>query len=83
MSSNTVSKTDRRENFIKAFHENEQAMKPFKDFRSDLKRNYVDNGWLSREELSTAVKVYRFLKADVDMDQFHNVYKEMEKKFGT
>ena len=47
MSSNTVSKADRRENFIKAFHENELAMKPFKDFRSDLKKNYVDNGWLS------------------------------------
>ena len=81
--SNSVSKEQRRVNFIKAFHENEMAMKPFKDFRSDLKKNYVDNGWLSREELSTAVKVYRFLKADVDMDQFHSVYTEMEKKFGT
>ena len=81
--SNSVSKEQRRVNFIKAFHENEMAIKPYKDFRSDLKRNYVDNGWLSREELSTAVKVYRFLKADVDMDQFHSVYKEMEKKFGT
>jgi len=81
--SNSVSKEQRRVNFIKAFHENEMAIKPYKDFRSDLKRNYVDNGWLSREELSTAVKVYRFLKADVDMDQFHSVYTEMEKKFGT
>ena len=81
--SDSISKTDRRVNFIKAFHENEQAMQPYKDFRSDLKKNYVDNGWLTREELSTAVKVYRFLKADVDMDQFHSVYKEMEKKFGT
>ena len=83
MSSNSVSKADRRENFIKAFHENELAMKPFKDFRSDLKKNYVDNGWLSREELSTAVKVYRFLKGGDDIDQFHSVYTEMEKKFGT
>ena len=77
--SNTVSKEQRRENFIKAFHENEMAMKPFKDFRSDLKKNYVDNGWLSREELSTTVKVYRFMKADLDIDDFHAVYKEMEK----
>ena len=54
-------------------------MKPYKDFRSDLKRNYVDNGWLTREDLSTTVKVYRFMKADLDIDDFHAVYKEMEK----
>ena len=83
MSSNTVTKEQRRENFIMAFHENEMAMKPFKDFRSDLKKNYVDNGWLTRQELSTAVKVYRFIKGGDDIDQFHGVYKEMEKKFGT
>ena len=77
--SNTVSKEQRRENFIKAFHENEMAIKPYKDFRSDLKRNYVDNGWLSRGEISTAVKVYRFMKSDLDIDDFHAVYKEMEK----
>ena len=51
--SESISKTDRRVNFIKAFHENEQAMQPYKDFRSDLKKNYVDNGWLSREEILT------------------------------
>jgi hypothetical protein len=80
--SQTITKTDRIENFIKAFHENEMAMKPFKEFRSDLRKNYVDNGWLSRQELSTAIKVYRFLKSDTDIDQFHSIYTEMEKKFG-
>ena len=82
MSNNTITTADRIENFIKAFHENELAMKPFKEFRSDLKKNYVENGWLTRQEISTAVKVYRFLKSDVDYDQFHNIYTEMEKKFG-
>ncbi len=82
MSNNTITTADRIENFIKAFHENELAMKPFKEFRSDLKKNYVENNWLTRQEISTAVKVYRFLKSDVDYDQFHNIYTEMEKKFG-
>ena len=77
--SESISKADRRVNFIKAFHENEMAMKPFKDFRSDLKKNYVDNGWLSRDEISTSVKVYRYMKRDLDIDDFHGVYKEMEK----
>ena len=77
--SDSISKTERRVNFIKAFHENEQAMQPYKDFRSDLKKNYVSNGWLSREEISTSVKVYRFMKSDLDIDDFHSVYKEMEK----
>ena len=81
MSQKTITKSQRIENFIKAFHENELAIKPFKEHRSDLKKDYVSKKWLTREELSTAVKVYRFLKSDVDIDQFHSVYKEMEKKF--
>ena len=82
MSNKTITTEDRIENFIKAFHENELAVKPFREFRSDLKKNYVENGWLTRQEISTAVKVYRFLNSDVDYDQFHNIYNEMEKKFG-
>ncbi len=82
MSNKTITTEDRIENFIKAFHENELAVKPFREFRSDLKKNYVENGWLTRQEISTAVKVYRFLKSDVDYDQFHSIYTEMEKKFG-
>ena len=32
--------------FIKAFDENERAMEPFKEHRRDLRKNYVENGWL-------------------------------------
>ena len=56
MSNKTITTEDRIENFIKAFHENELAVKPFREFRSDLKKNYVENGWLTRQEISTAVK---------------------------
>jgi len=82
MSNNSISKEQRIENLIRAFHENELAMKPFKEFRSDLKKSYVENNWLSKSEVSTAIKVYRFLKSDADYDQFHSIYVEMEKKFG-
>lgn len=68
--------------FIKSFDANEQAMEPFKEHRKDLRKSYVDNGWLSREEIRFAVKAYRMLKSDDDFDQFNEIYEKLAKSIG-
>tara|TARA_R100000008_G_C3531507_1_gene139548 strand:- start:137 stop:424 length:288 start_codon:yes stop_codon:yes gene_type:complete len=68
--------------FIKAFDANEKAMEPFKEFRRDLRKNYVENEWLTREELRHAVKAYRMLSKDEDFDQFHIIYEKIAKSLG-
>jgi hypothetical protein len=68
--------------FIKSFDANEQAMEPFKEHRKDLRKSYVDNGWLSREEIRFAVKAYRMLKSDDDFDQFNEIYDKLAKSIG-
>ena len=65
--------------FIKAFKAVEDEMEPYKEHRRDLKKNYVDNGWLSKEELSFAVKAYRMLKSDESFDQFAEIYENVSK----
>jgi len=69
-------------NYIKALATVEEEMEPFKEHKRDLKTNYIENGWLSREEISMAVKAYRLLSDDVDVDQLMDFYKQVSKSIG-
>lgn len=68
--------------FIKSFDANETAMEPFKEHRKDLRKNYIENGFLSREEVKFAVKAYRMLKSDDDYDTFSDIYDKLSKSLG-
>ena len=68
--------------FIKAFKAVEDEMEPYKEHRRDLKTNYVNNGWLSKEELKFAVKAYRMMKTGDDFSQFTNIYNKISGKLG-
>lgn len=67
--------------FIKAFKAIEDEIAPYQEHRRDLKKNYVGNSWLSKEELRFAVKAYRMLKRGDDMDAFKEVYSKISKSF--
>ena len=68
--------------FIKAFDENERAMEPFKDHRRDLRKNYVENGWLSKDEMKQAVRAYRMLQQDEDFNTLQSIYDKLSKTMG-
>ena len=68
--------------FIKAFKAVEDEMEPYKEHRRDLKKNYVENGWISKEELRFAVKAYRMMKSGDDFDQFTGIYEKLSKSVG-
>ena len=55
----------------------EEAMEPFKEQKRALKANYVENGWLSKEEVSMAVKAYRLVKDDTDIEQLMDFYNKV------
>ena len=67
-------KEQRIGDYIQSLAAVEEAMEPFKEQKRALKANYIENGWLSREEISMAVKAYRMMKSEVDIDQFTKVY---------
>ena len=66
--------------FITALKAVEDEMEPFKEHKRDLKRSYIENGWLSKEEISYAVKAYRMLKSDMDLEALSNIYNKLAKK---
>ena len=63
--------------FIKAFKAVEDEMEPFKEHRRDLKKNYQDNGWLTKQDISMAVKAYRMLKNGDDITQFSDYFNKL------
>ncbi len=58
----------------------EEAMEPFKDQKRDLKANYVENGWLSKQDISLAVKAYRLAKDDTDMSALIDMVQSLKNK---
>tara|TARA_R110000824_G_scaffold99319_1_gene236604 strand:- start:1130 stop:1384 length:255 start_codon:yes stop_codon:yes gene_type:complete len=68
--------------FIKAFDENERAMEPFKEHRRDLRKNYVENGWLSKDEMKQAVRAYRMIQQDEDFSTLQDIYDRLRTSLG-
>ena len=66
--------------YIKALKAIEDEMEPYKEHKRDLRKNYVQNGWLSGNEMRQAVRAYRMLKKDDDIDQFSDFYDKISKK---
>jgi len=66
--------------FVRAFKAVEDEMEPYKEHRRDLKKNYVENAWLSKDELRFVVKAYRMMKQGDDFDQFKDIFDKISKK---
>jgi hypothetical protein len=73
-------KEERIQTFIKDFNANEEQIEPFKEHRRDLKKSYIENKWLTREEISLTIKAYRMLKRDEDLGEIEHYMKIIEGK---
>ena len=66
--------------YIKAMKSIEDEMEPYKEHKRDLRKNYVQNGWLTRDEMRQAVRAYRMLTKGDDLEQFTEYYDSLNKK---
>ena len=64
--------------YIRSMKALEEAMEPYKEQKRELKTEYVENGWLSKEDISLTVKAYRLLKDDVDIGALIDVYENLK-----
>ena len=74
-----ISKEEYVVEFIKAFKAVEDEMEPYKEHKRDLRKNYVQNGWLTRDEMRQAVRAYRMLKNGDSIDQFTEYFDKLNK----
>lgn len=72
-----LSKKDHIVNYAKALDAVESEMEPFREHKRALKESYIENGWLSKEELSMVLRVYRANKNQLDIEQFNDIWHQM------
>ncbi len=53
-------------------------MEPYKEEKRELKAEYIDSGWLTKEDVSLSVRAYRLLKNDVDMEALLDIYESLK-----
>tara|TARA_R100000152_G_C6612215_1_gene65709 strand:+ start:202 stop:453 length:252 start_codon:yes stop_codon:yes gene_type:complete len=80
--SDTKTKEEYVVEFIKALKAVEDEMEPYMEHRRDLKKSYVEDGRLSKDEMRFAVKAYRMMKSGDCFDEFSAIYGKLAKSMG-
>jgi hypothetical protein len=81
--SNELSKEDHIVNYIKSIASLEEAMLPYREQRKDLRKSYVENSWLEKEDIKLAVRAYRLMKQDVNFDELRQAYRTIKNQKNT
>ncbi len=68
--------------YIRSLNAIEEAMDPYKEQKRELRKEFRSNGWLSTDEIRTAVKAYRFMKSELNVDEFYDTYQLILNKKG-
>jgi hypothetical protein len=58
--------------YAKALDEVDRAMEPFREHKKELKTSYLENGWLTKEEMSMVLKAYRLMKKEEDLGEIQH-----------
>ena len=64
--------------YIKSMKALEDAMEPYKEQKRELKTEYIDSGWLTKEDISLSVRAYRLIKNEVDMEALLDIYESLK-----
>ena len=68
--------------YIRSMVAIEEAMEPYKEQKRDLRKEYFENDWLTKEEMRLAVKAFRLLQQDTDLEQLTEYFEKFSKKMG-
>ena len=63
--------------YIQSMAAIEDCMRPYREQRKELRRNFMENRWLSKDEISLAMKAFRMLQHNVDFDNLSEIYENL------
>ena len=78
----TKSKEEHIADYIESLVAIEEAMEPYKQQKRDLKKDYLEKEWLTKEDISLSVRALRLLKDDIDIPQLMDAYIALKRKHG-
>ena len=70
-------KTEKMIEYIKSLKAIEEAIEPYAEQKRELRKDFKEQGWLTKEEISMTVKAYRMMKKDTDIDQFVSIFNSL------
>ena len=70
-------------NYLKSMVALEEAMEPFKEQKKELRVEYVENGWLTKDDIWSAVKAFRLYRQAADLDELNDMFDLIERQFGS
>ena len=53
-------KQQKMSEYIQSMAAIEDCMRPYREQRKELRRNFLDNRWLSKDDISLAMKAFHF-----------------------
>lgn len=80
---NTESKSDKSEKmieYIKSLKAIENEIEPYMESKRELRKDFVQKGWLEKEDISIITKAYRMLKKEEDLDELIDAYNTLRGK---
>ncbi len=60
--------------YIRSLKAIEDAIEPYAEQKRELRAEYKEQGWLTKEEISLAVKAYRMLSKAQDIDELTEMF---------
>ena len=79
---NEKSKEEYIVNYLKSMIALEEAIEPYKEQKKELRAEFIENGWLTKEDIWSAVKALRMYQKSADLDAVNEMFDIIEKKFG-
>jgi 5-bromo-4-chloroindolyl phosphate hydrolysis protein len=68
--------------FIKSIASIDDCIQPYLEQKKELRKEYVDNKWLTKEDIKYTMKAYRLLKDNTDMVELDKVYTDLQELVG-
>ena len=72
-------KTEKMIEYIKSLKAIEEAIEPYAEQKRELRKDFKEQGWLTKEEISMTARAYRMMKNEVDIEQFVNIFDSLSK----
>ena len=74
----TKAKQEHISDYIESLKAIEDAMEPYKEQKRELKKEYLEKKWLSKEDISLSVRALRLLKDNVDIGALIDMYEALK-----
>ena len=59
----------------------DDCMRPYRESRKELRKNFIENAWLDKDEISLATKAFRMWEQQIDFDDFAKIFEAVETSF--